>query len=138
MFETMKVVDYELDGQAVRLTVTRATTLTGTRRSILIYKALEEVQKDIQKANEDGREEPEDAIKVLKTSTYPTIVAGTKQVEGIPWPLSFDEFCELPDSLVFEWENAIFELNPHWNPAGNIEAEQEKKVSTSTGESSTT
>lgn len=136
MFETMKVIESEVDGQAVRLTVTRATTLTGTRRSILIYKAMEEMQK----AKEDGQP-PDDAIMVLKTSTYPTIVAGTKQAEGIPWPLSFDQFCELPDRLVFEWESAIFELNPHWNPAGDIEAEkaeQEKKVSTSTGESSGT
>jgi len=136
MFEAMKVVEYELDGQAVRLTVTRASTLTGTRRSILIYNALEEMRK----AKADGQE-PDDAIMVLKTSTFPSIVAGTKQAEGIPWPLSFDQFCELPDTLVYQWERAIFDLNPHWNPAGDIEtekAEQEKKASTSTSESSAT
>ncbi|NIO10535.1 MAG: hypothetical protein GTO40_22015, partial [Deltaproteobacteria bacterium] len=32
------------------------------------------------------------------------------------YDLTFEEWLELPDALVISWENAVYELNPHWLP----------------------
>lgn len=133
--DKQRVIETEIDGQAVRLTVNRATTIMGTRRSIMVYKAMSEIRGETEAGNA-----PDEAVMVLKTSTYPALITATTDATGIPWPLPFADFLELPEALVYEWEQAVFELNPHWNPAGEIggEQEQEKKASKSTAESSAT
>jgi len=55
-------------------------------------------------------------------------VAGTAEVEGLEWPMTFVEFLELPERVVDAWLEAVYELNPHWRP-GWAEKE-EKKIST--------
>ena len=66
--------------------------------------------------------------KILRVYLYPDILAATTGVliykrngpkaedetilhDKMP---TFAEFLELPEPLVAKWENAIYELNPHW------------------------
>lgn len=123
MLQKTKTVEYDLDGQAVRLTVGRATALVGMRRSIMVYNA-----------DSDLKETPEpvdDALRVLRAVTYPDLTACLVASEGIPLEISFADFCNLPDDLITQWEQATYEVNPHWNPAGTAEdakQEAEKKA----------
>jgi hypothetical protein len=117
-----KTVSYDLDGQTVTITVTRATAYTGVKRSMLSYDGMKNSPKT-----------DDDAMRVLRTLTYPDLVAPVKEAIGIPWPISFDEFIALPDDLVVLWESAVYEVNPHWSPMGQVEkAETEKKAKRST------
>lgn len=54
--------------------------------------------------------------KILAVFTYPDLIAGTLSVVGLDWPPSFDAFLELPEQMIVPWENAVYELNPHWLP----------------------
>jgi hypothetical protein len=121
MLQKTKTVEYELDGQAVRLTVGRATALVGMRRSVMVFNARAEL-----------KDKPVDtALSVLRTITYPDLTACLVAAEGIPAEISFEDFCNLPDDLIALWEDAVYEVNPHWNPAGTPEevaSEAEKKV----------
>jgi len=38
------------------------------------------------------------------------------------WPISYDDFAQLPEQLVMLWETAAYDLNPHWLP--EIEGEE--------------
>ncbi len=64
--------------------------------------------------------------KILRVYLYPDIVAATTGVliyerngtadEKVLHDkmMIFAEFLELPEPLAAKWENAIYELNPHW------------------------
>jgi hypothetical protein len=103
----------------IRLTISEATVLIGMRRT--------RIRLEMEKADE-----PDLDRKLLGLYTYPDLVAATIQAEGLPWPPEFEAFLELPDALVAQWENAVYELNPHWLPGGNQPAgdDAEKKVQT--------
>lgn len=121
-----RIVTYVMDdGQEVSLTVCRATALMGMQRSIAAYQGAVETA-----------EETNEAVRVLRTISYPDLTACTNEVVGIHWPISFDEFCGLPDDLIARWEQAVYEVNPHWSLAGQTEPVEtrEKKVATSTGD----
>ena len=84
---------------------------------------------------EEGRKEIETLqdidCRILRLYTYPDVIGATLEADGIPWPLGFDAFLELPDRLVVEWEEAVYELNPHWlpKPAAQATEDAEKKAS---------
>jgi len=65
--------------------------------------------------------------------TYPNCIACTLSVSGMPWPLSFKDFCKNPETFNVKWETAVYEVNPHWKPnlgaatKAIAEEEQEKK-----------
>jgi len=104
-----------LDG--ITLTVSAATVLIGMRRTRLQV---------------EGRsaEETDPDRTLLRLYTYPDLVAATVEAQGIPWPLSFEDFLELPDRLAAQWENAVYALNPHWLPGGGETAEEKKEPQT--------
>jgi hypothetical protein len=68
---------------------------------------------------------------------YPDVMAATIANTGFDhWPLSFDEFMDLPERLFGEWTQAVSALNPHWQDeldrilSEAEQAEQEKKIET--------
>jgi hypothetical protein len=65
----------------------------------------------------------------LRVTTYPDLVAAVTYQEGFEnWPLTFNEFTALPDALVLAWEDLVYKVNPHWNPAGQPLETKEKKA----------
>lgn len=130
------VIEYTENGQTISLTVVRATGKIGMARSIMTFKAYE--------ANKN---EPDEALRVLRSSMYPSLIApviassgqitvydpaaegGERVVDIGKWPISFEDFASLPDGLLVEWEAQVYRLNPHWNPAGEPAEDAEKKAS---------
>lgn len=115
-------VNYESDGRTITIVVQAATALLGMRRSRLIGEAL--------RATDD------DADVRLWRLAYPDFVAATVQVEGLDWPLPFEQFIALPDNLVGQWERAIYECNPHWRPQPVGEEADGAKKKSPTGSTS--
>lgn len=110
-----------LERDGVRITVAPATVLIGMRRTRLQVEGRSAEESDPDRA-------------LLHLYTYPDLIAATVEAEGIPWPISFDDFLTLPDQLAAQWENAVYELNPHWLPGGGEPAEEKKEAQTiSTG-----
>ena len=103
----------------ITITVGVASILMGMQRSIAKGEAY--------RASQVGEVDP--AQRILAIVTYPDLVASVVEVNGIPWPLAFEDFLELPEVLVTRWEEAAYRLNPHWLPGYDKEAveEAEKK-----------
>lgn len=93
------------NGAPVSVTVSAATVRQGVKRSRLRLEA-----------HQAGDADPDVAI--LRTFTYPDLTAATASAAGLSWPLTFDDFLKLPDAWVAEWEQTVYELNPHWMPGG--------------------
>jgi len=101
----------------VTITVGAASVLMGMQRSIAKGEAF--------RASSEGEVDP--ARRVLAIVTYPDLVSAVVDAEGIPWPLAFEQFLELPEPLVTAWEDATYRLNPHWLPGYDEEAAEEAK-----------
>lgn len=115
MLKELTINYKQSEADPISLTVSRATAVMGMERSILRFRGYDE-----------AKEQPE-ALQVLRITTYPDLIACTVSVSGIPWPLSFGDFCALDDGLVSQWEQAVYRVNPHWNPAGAADEDAEKK-----------
>ena len=111
---------FELDDdRTITLKLVRATALIGMRRSVLAYQSRSEMKQD----------EPDEAVRILRTVTYPDLIAPVVEQTGFDqWPISFEDFCDLPDDLVVVWERAVYALNPHWNTLPEAQVDAEKKV----------
>ena len=96
------------------ITVTEANVMDGTRRGILRGEAL----------RADIGDEPTEQW-LLRVITFPDLVAATRSVIGMPWPVSFEAFCDLPERLVNEWSEAVYRLNPHWRPVTETDEKNE-------------
>lgn len=77
------------------------------------------------------------ASRLTQTLLFPKLVACVVANEGFEqWPPTYEQFRNLPDKFVGEWERATYELNPHWVPHINLTKEQQeqlqKKVTNST------
>jgi len=99
----------------ITITVGVASILMGMQRSIAKGEAF--------RASKEGKVEP--AQRILAIVTYPDLVASVVEADGIPWPLEFEDFLELPEVLVTRWEEAAYRLNPHWLPGYDEEAAEE-------------
>ena len=103
MSEKQMTLAYTLDESEVAITVVRATARIGMARYILANKGFKE-----------NEAEPDEALKLLRVMVYPDLVAATTQVTGMKYPLEFEEFIELPEDLINQWADAVYEVNPHW------------------------
>lgn len=124
------------DGQA-KLEIVRASGVIGMDRSL----------KQLQAAQVEGESQ---ATRYLHTISYPDLTAPVVRAEGslqvetpegevvtvdfAAWPIPFEKFALLPDLFIGRWERVVYELNPHWNPAGVAEEEEKKKASSSLSE----
>lgn len=107
--------------QDITLEIGPATALMGMERSLL-------------KADADAIEDESRTAQVLHRYLYPDLAACVTRAEGLPWPISFEEFSQLPEVLVARWEVACYQANPHWEPGYQSEEEAEKKAETSGGD----
>lgn len=107
--------------QGITLEIGPATALMGMERSLL-------------KAEANAIEGESRPAQVLHRYLYPDLAACVVQAEGLPWPISFEEFSQLPDELVARWERACYQANPHWEPGYQSEEEAEKKAPSSGGD----
>lgn len=114
----MKTQTIEFDNGAVkaRIVVSEASVLQGVKRTRLKYEA-----GDIDKITDPD-------LKLVRLLIYPELLAAARSIEidGVLGDPSFDDFCQLPEPLAKQWEDAAFTLNPHWLPG---EADEKKEVS---------
>jgi len=142
-----RVVEYQDDELDIKLTVAGpANTRRGMIRSLLIETEKARIEQERSERNgSEGTHIPdmgEVSENMLRTVYYPAFIAATIQAEGFEhWPISPEEFLELPEPLSIEWEKAVAELNPKWfenlTPSDEELKELEKKVTELSKESST-
>jgi len=92
-----------ISGGGLSVTVSAATMLIGLRRTRLIIQA--------------GQGEPDSDpdMLVARRIIYPALVAAVADHAGFEaWPIPFEEFLALDEGFAAQWEQAVFELNPHW------------------------
>ncbi|MBN1261088.1 MAG: hypothetical protein JXB35_10445 [Anaerolineae bacterium] len=110
-----RVVEYQDSKLKVRLVVQEANALIGMRRALLRGGA--EGYLKIQEAQIEG-ERPKSvklaALRLVARMQYPDLLAATVEAEGVDPEMEIESFLDLPDRLVIAWENAVYELNPHW------------------------
>ena len=117
-----KLLKLDLNGQEVALVIKRATTRTGIKRSLMIFAAMDAHEKNVtNKAEED------EVAFVLSYRTMPDLIAGTESVEGMEYPITIEQLMDLPEEFVTNWIQAIYEVNPHWNPVNMVLEDDKKK-----------
>lgn len=103
------------------VTVVEATALMGMRHSILQEEMAEQIKPD-----------DDTALIYLKRIYYPALISAVGKHSGFSqWPISIEDFLELPDSFAAQWERTVWQLNPHWQPGYDPDTPQEKKELTS-------
>jgi len=111
-----KVIEYKDDDLDVRLTINRATVRIGMMRTLLQEKARVAAHERSPEAITDD-ELWNDIELWSQINFFPSLIAATSDAKGFEeWPPTYEQFLELPELLVMEWESAVFELNPHWRP----------------------
>ncbi len=79
----------------------------------------------------------DEALPTLRLVVYPDYVACIVESEGLPDPLTFEVFVELPEELMNALGMAVYQVNPSWNPLFGPEVEKEAlKKAPISGESS--
>ncbi len=119
MSEKLKKLSYKDDELTVEITAVRASAKIGINRYLLSSKAYKE-----------NEIETDEALKILRLILFPDLVVTAIEVTGIPWPLSFDEFINLPEDLTNQWADMVYALNPHWRPTIVQDDAGEKKKET--------
>jgi hypothetical protein len=102
-----------LEYNGLTITVSRATMRQATLRARLIHDAMKAEYEDVD-------------FRILAIGDYPDVMAATISVEGMEWPITVEEFAELP-AEIFEgsgWLTAIRELNPHWYQRRDAQAKK--------------
>lgn len=95
--------------------IARATARRGIVRTYL------REQQRVRFLNEKGEIETPDLESLgrmlLLVMTYPDLVSSVVDQQGFdPWPMTPDEFEELPEEFIAQWEAIAYRLNPHWVP----------------------
>jgi hypothetical protein len=85
------------------VTVREATALDGMRRQILRGNAIQAADTD-------------EALQIMRLIVYPdlTCCLVKEQSRGLPDPLTFEAFCELPVGLTDAWNEAVYTVNPQF------------------------
>lgn len=86
------------------VTVSEATVAIGIKRQNLLRQARAEAPASFDE-------------QLLRLLVYPDLIAATVDARGFDdWPISFDDYLALPEQFAYEWERAVYALNPHWIP----------------------
>lgn len=114
-----KTIEYSDDDLEIRLVVQKASYQMGLVRTLLLQESFDG-QKDARKVEEEDVFTM--AGNIMRVMFYPNLIASVAEHEGFEnWPISVDVFLALPEELMVQWEQAVFELNPKWRPAPKIE-----------------
>lgn len=124
-----KTITYDGQGCTLKAVVGEASSLRGMKRTVLINQAVTDIRAE--QGLESDAEFPDDieviARSFLRRYTYPNCLACLLEAEGFSVDLSFEEFAELPDAFVGQWEKAAIQLNPHWELRAREDEEAEEK-----------
>ena len=105
-----KRIEFTKGDSTWSLQLSEATALIGMKRSVA-------------RASNRLSQSGELASSVLRGITYPDLTSCVVEASGFDeWPISYDDFAQLPEQLVMLWEAAAYDLNPHWLP--EIEGEE--------------
>ena len=107
MSEKQLVLNLDLDGNKVALTIIRATARMGAEHGFMIGEAFRYF---------DEHPDFPESLKDLKYRIYPVAVVGTSAVEGMAWPIAFEDFIELPETFIDAWLDGVYKVNPQWVP----------------------
>lgn len=98
-----------------RVVVSEASVMMGLERQRLVTEAkLDELPVELQ---------------LLAVSSYPDCISCVIEHQGFEeWPVSFEVWGnEIPNKFVKQWEDAVYELNPHWLPQLSATKEQQRQ-----------
>jgi len=94
----------------VKIVLREATAMDGMRRMVL----LQSIKLPAEEEEEASGDRLTDLLtQALLRRSYACCISCVEAIEGMETP-SFEEFGNLPETLVTQWENAALELNPHW------------------------
>jgi len=97
----------------------RIKTITNGSLSITLSEAT--IEHEIRRVYmaDDGikSEEPDPILRMMRTFTWPTFTACVVSATGVELPITFEAFRAMPGGLLNEWADAVYELNPAWNPS---------------------
>jgi len=132
-----KTIEYtSVGGQVYTLVLGTATGEIGVYRTILRQHAMDEEEAAEKAAGFTSADEldlRQASMRVLHTLMYPSMMSCVISQTGFEhWPLKYEEFKELDEELIAEWEVATFELNPHWRPVPQTKEAARKKATRST------
>jgi hypothetical protein len=120
MLKTKKVT-HKGPGEPLQATMSEASALMGMRRSVLISEALTYIRKQEGEEPQEGESQgwldndSNLAVYLLRRYTWPDCIACTVASKGFDHQnLTFEEFCQLPEAFIGQWQEAARELNPHW------------------------
>lgn len=122
------VVTHLIDGEEISLTISEATTRMGLLRTVIMEEAINaftpaETGKEINAALMASM----NTDRILAYFLYPALISSVRRQTGFyHWPLTLEEFGDLPAELEVKWEAATFELNPKWRVNEVEETEEEK------------
>ena len=122
-----ETVIHDSQGETFKATVSEATSLMGMKRSVLVSQALADIR-DEQGLGDDKKLPNNVEIMArlfLRRYTFPNCLACLVEAEGFSVDLTFDEFTQMPDQFVAQWEEMALSLNPHWR--GRATEGEEKK-----------
>jgi len=110
------------------VTVGEATVLQGMKRQMLQSESLTFLPE--KKGKRQVPDAPEQlGLYLLRRYTWPNCIACTiassKAVHHEE--LTFEQFCQLPEQFVADWENAALEKNPHWRLRSMEEEEDQEE-----------
>jgi hypothetical protein len=124
MTEKRKILNIEVDGRAVTLTISRATARMGVNRILLANQGVEQNNKELEKGIGTQAE------RILRVITYPDCISAVTECQGMPWPVTLERFCDLDEIDVDQWSTFVYEVNPNWSRVATVtevEASQIKK-----------
>lgn len=111
-----EVVTHRLGKRKISLTISEATAKMGLLRTLL----MDSVTYLLGNSEEDenlpsAKLAYKNADRIIGFFLYPAMIASVKSQTGFSdWPISFEEFSDIPEEFEVKWEEATFRLNPHW------------------------
>lgn len=113
----LHVVEGVVAGQKVTVTVRESSVLVGARRWRLIAEGAQSFGIPASAPLDKPASVDEDLFN-LRVFVYPNLISATVAQTGFGhWPITFEEFCDLPEDFFSAWQAAVREENKHWYEA---------------------
>ncbi len=141
-------VDKSGEPLQVELDCIPATAFVGMKRSILRRNAMAWYARTISPNGADTSDEGGDevvqevptgvdaeALAYIASMSYPDLLSCSVNVSGLELAdMTVDEFKDLPDLLIANWENAVYSQNSHWLPGGDDDDAKKEMTPNSTSD----
>lgn len=127
-----RVLEYVDEDYNVHLTLQGASVRQGMKRTQLARAQTIALRLEEPVAGKEEKEEAKSEValdeRIIRIFTYPACLGCLVKVDNVadkdgrtptkllPDEPTLEEFFDLPDTLVNEWEGLAYTLNPHWAP----------------------